>query len=329
MILTRAPLRVSLAGGGSDLPSFFNHDVGRVISFSIDKYVYLAFHHLFSGGIRIAYSMVEQVNDPNELNHPIFREVLKELKYSSSLEIGSFADVPANGTGLGSSSAFTNALIAGLLTLKNQPFTKNDIASMACNIEVEKCKQPIGFQDQWTSAIGGLNIFEFTNHNHVNLQRIELAKEKVEVLNQGLLLYYLGTGRTAANILQRQKSNIENCEKTRIAQKKIVELVEPMEQAVLSANLEQVGLILHENWRLKKLLANEISTLQIDEIYERALLAGAFGGKVVGAGGGGFLLLAVPIENREQFHANFAGLRELKFSIEFKGVSVVYDDRTH
>lgn len=328
MILTRAPLRISLAGGGSDLPAFFVQDSGSVISFSINKFVYLAIHDYFSGGIRIKYSNQEEVSAPDEITHPIFRETLLALRFQKSVEIASFADVPGDGTGLGSSSALTNALIAGLNAFNRIPVDKAKNAELACRIEIVSCKQNIGLQDQWSSALGGINVLTFEKDWSVHPEKVQLSQHSIDFINNDLRLFYLGKGRQATDILKEQSCNILSNVEFRNRQKSLVNMVPEMKTAIESGDADQVGFILNESWQIKRKMSSLITSNAIDSIYFDAIKSGASGGKVLGAGGGGFLLLCVPRKQKEKFDEMFVSLRELPFQIEFDGVGIEYDDRT-
>ena len=326
VLLSRSPLRISLLGGGSDLPSYLQYESGQVLAFSIDKYVYIAIHDFFAGGIRVSYSSQEHVMNPSSLQHPIFREALLALEFNDSVEIGAFADVPANGTGLGSSSAFTNALLAALYSYKSRSYSSEEIARLSCFVEIERCKQPIGYQDQWATAIGGLNHFYFDNKS-VSFESLGQNAQTKRVINDSLRLFYLNFGRAAGEILREVNSNISNNSNTRVAIKESINLIPDMKIAVSSGNVAQVGAILDEAWKLKQTMSTSVTTPAIQEIYSMARRSGALGGKVVGAGGGGFLLLCVPQDEKERFDNNFSSLRELPFAIEFNGLSIAYDDR--
>jgi len=325
MILAKCPLRISLIGGGSDLPAFLETDIGKVITFTINKFVYVAVHDFFSGGIRISYSQQEQVLNSYMIKHPIFRETLLELNFNKSVEIGSFADVPSSGTGLGSSSSFTNALIVGLKTFLKQPFTKDQVARIACKIEIERCRHPIGYQDQWATAFGGLNLINFSESD-VELRALPIVTTTKSIIDNSFRLFYLNKGRSANDILANIELNIRSSSKVKTAIKRSVELVPNMIQALEIADIDAIGLMLDEGWRLKQEYDNSVSTSEITDIYTKAKACGAIGGKIVGAGGGGFLLLCVPEKNSELFNSNFKGFRELYFSLETKGVEIVYND---
>ena len=216
MILSRAPLRVSLAGGGSDLPAYFEQESGSVLSFAIDKYVYIAAHELFKGGIRLSYSKTEEVNFAREITHPLIRETFLEAKFDLPVEIGSFADVPGTGTGLGSSSAFTVALFNCLLKMQG---TKNDryldpkfLAESACKIEIERCEQKIGKQDQYASAFGGINLIDFNSDGTTTVESLSSNPGLEDFINSNLSLFYLGFGRPGSEILNQQSSNVQTKE---------------------------------------------------------------------------------------------------------------------
>jgi D-glycero-alpha-D-manno-heptose-7-phosphate kinase len=327
MIVSRAPLRISLAGGGSDLPSFYQQGFGQVFSFAIDKYVYIACHELFSGGIRLSYSKTENVVSSAQIEHPLIRESLKFLNFDESIEIGSFADVPGSGTGLGSSSAFCVALVNAIKNYKGVPLDKEFLAQTACTIEIERCRDPIGKQDQYASAFGGINYFRFNQDESVDVQPIK-DTETTNFLEQTLLLYYLGSGRNSSSILFNQDKLMKSKQSAIDSVTFIRDLVPPMMKAVYDQNPIQMSTILNDSWIHKKSLEKQISSPEIDQILDTAIEAGALGGKVVGAGGGGFLLLVVDPAFRNQFVSNFSILRQLTFSISSSGAEIVYSDES-
>ena len=326
MILTRAPLRISLAGGGSDLPSFFSHGFGEVLSFAIDQYVYIAAHSYFSGGIRLSYSKTESVHKYLDIEHPLFRNAMKSLDFHGDIELSSFADVPGSGTGLGSSSAFTVALIHTLLTFNGQRQTAHEIASLACNIEIEMCGDPIGKQDQFASAYGGINRFKFVSDGSVTVNQDSNLLSKVEFLNNSLLLYYTGTGRSSTSILQEQSLAMVPGSDSFNAVSRIRDKVQEMQSFILAENVVGVGELLEQSWSDKKRLSSGISNPLFEGMLAKAKELGALGGKLVGAGGGGFLLLCVPYERRDRFIKEFDTLRHLPFKVSMQGVETVYND---
>jgi D-glycero-alpha-D-manno-heptose-7-phosphate kinase len=326
MILTRAPLRISLAGGGSDLPSFFSHGFGEVLSFAIDQYVYIAAHSYFSGGIKLSYSKTELVRSHVEIQHPLFRNAMKSLDFHGDIELSSFADVPGSGTGLGSSSAFTVALIHTLLTFNRNHMTAHEIASLACKIEIEMCRDPIGKQDQFASAYGGINRFKFLSDGSVTVNQNSSLLSKVDFLNNSLLLYYTGSGRSSTSILQEQSLAMAPGSGSFNAVSRIRDKVEEMENYILEENAFGMGQLLDESWNDKKSLSSGISNYLFEGMLAKAKELGALGGKLVGAGGGGFLLLCVTPEKRSTFIEKFDSLRHLPFKVSTQGVETVYSD---
>lgn len=324
LILTRAPLRISLMGGGSDLPAFYEEDFGDVFSFTINKYVYLALSKPFNHEIRLSYSRTEIVSTAEQIVHPLFRESLLEIGPSENIEIGSFADVPSSGTGLGSSSSFTVALLAGLLKYQERKLSPAQIAELACTIEITRCGDPIGKQDQYSSAIGGFNRFRFESDGSVGITPIEIASESRAKLLRGVFLIYLGFGRSPNRILETQTFNLLNSklavENTRL----IRDMVDETIDATMNSDLYALGALLDKAWELKKQLSAGISTDRIDDYYEKFKTWGASGGKLLGAGGGGFLFMIVPEKNQERFKAELysSPFRVLPIDFDFDGVKV-------
>ena len=325
MILTRAPLRISLMGGGSDLPAFYEKDFGDVFSFTINKYVYLALSKPFNDEIRLSYSRTEIVSSVGQIVHPLFRESLLEIGPDANIEIGSFADVPSSGTGLGSSSSFTVALLAGLLEFQKQKLSSEQIAELACKIEITRCGDPVGKQDQYSSAMGGFNKFRFESDGTVGIAPVEITPESRMNLLRGFYLIYLGFGRSPNKILETQTFNLQNSklavENTRL----IRDMVDETIFVTLNSDLRGLGNLLDKAWALKKQLSAGISTDRIDDYYEKFKAWGASGGKLLGAGGGGFLFMVVPEENQESFKTELSRspLRVLPIDFDFDGVKVL------
>lgn len=324
MIVTRTPLRISLAGGGSDIPNFYRSAGGAVLSFSINKNVYIACHGLYSGGIRLSYSKTERVAKPQEISHPLIRETLLALDFQDNIEIGSFADVPASGTGLGSSSVFTVGLINALGTYMRKEFSPHTLAETACEVEISRCGEPIGKQDQFAAAYGGINRITFNADDSVNVESIYTDSIR-DFLDSTMLLFDLGFGRKAGDILVRQNvamSDRDSFDKVAM----LKDMVVPMEEALRKTSSSEVANLLRESWQQKKMVVSGINTGEIDEVYEFALKCGAIAGKVVGAGGGGFLLLMVEPGWKEVFREKFRILRELPFQVNRNGSEVVLSD---
>ena len=323
MIITRTPFRVSFIGGGSDLPDFYEKHPGAVLSTTIDKYMYISSHRFFEPDkIRVKYSRTETVNQADEIQHPIMREVLKEFSIKGGLEVSSIADVPS-GTGLGSSSSFTVGLLHALKVKSGASISKENLAREACRVELDLLKEPIGKQDQYAAAYGGLNIYEFKPGGEVAVKPVDVTHETIQELESNLLLFYTGDQRSASSILTEQKQNIKT-EENFEALKKMVSMVEDANKALKSNHLNDFGKILHENWMLKKSLAQGISNDAINQAYDAALHAGAIGGKLLGAGGGGFLLFYVPQPHHLPVTEALKALRRFDFNFEQDGSKLIH-----
>lgn len=323
MILARAPLRISLAGGGSDLPSFYESDFGEVINFTINKYVYIAAHTLFHGGIRLSYSKTEQVNKIEEIVHPLFRNTLQFLNYNNSLEVSSFADVPGNGTGMGSSSAFTSALLKAIGNLCDRNFEPAALAEAVCHIEMDLCKDPIGKQDQYASAIGGINRFVFQKNGAVEIKKNPALISRTNFLDESLLLYYTGMGRKSSDILIKQNLNLNGEKIFHRLTNQLRDLVPAVESAIIAENAFELGGYLTESWKIKEKLAEGIGNSQINDLLDCAMQKGALGGKLLGAGGGGFLLLCVEPSDCQNFQSRFKECNNLPFKYVSKGAEIL------
>ncbi len=323
LIITRTPFRVSFIGGGSDMPDFYSRHPGAVLSTTINKYMYISSHRFFEPDqIRVKYSKTETVKNVRELQHPILREVFSQFGISGGLEVSSIADVPS-GTGLGSSSSFTVGLLHNLNVIQNKVVTKDLLAQEACRVEIDLLKEPIGKQDQYAAAFGGLNVFQFKSSGEVNVEPMHQQKEVMEQLERNLLLFYTGDQRRASNILSEQKKNISDDAQFE-SLKKMVTLVNDARQAILSNRLDDFGKILHENWLLKKGLASGITNDSIDQAYDAARNAGAIGGKLLGAGGGGFLLFYCPDNSQPKVIEALKVLRKFDFKFEQEGSKLIH-----
>ena len=321
VILGKAPFRISFAGGGSDLRAFYEKHSGAVVSTSIDKYMYIMLHPYFHDKIRIKYSKLEDVSRVEDIKHSLVRECLKRLRVQTGIEIASIADVPAR-TGLGSSSSFAVCLLHILHAYKGRYVSKPELAEMASEIEIDILKEPIGKQDQYAASFGGLNFMRFNPDGTALVEPLALKPEKIEALEKSLLLFYVGGARRASSILGRIKRDIgqgEAFQKT----KALVGLAEDLRASLLKGDIAALGEILGEGWRLKKSLSRSISNTKIDECYDRAIRAGAVGGKLLGAGGGGFLLFHCPPKNQGRLRRAL-DLRELRFRFENAGSTIIY-----
>jgi len=322
MIGTRTPFRVSFIGGGSDLKEFYSITNGCVISTTIDKYMYLFIHQYFDNKIQVKYSKTELVNNISEVKHPIVREVLKRFSVNS-IDINSIADVPA-GTGLGSSSSYAVGLLHAFYAYKNKYVSSEQLAREACEIEIDILKEPIGKQDQYAAAYGGFNKISFYANGHVDIEPIIMDPEVFEKLQSNLLMFYLGSTRKASDVLYDQKQNILSDKNKFNALSEMKDLTIEIQKCMIDSNLDQFGKLLDYNWQLKKSLSKKISRSDIDDIYELGVKNGAIGGKVLGAGGGGFILFYC----EELFHNKLRNalkqLRELSFKFERTGSKIIY-----
>lgn len=328
MIISRTPFRISFAGGGSDLKEYYQNYGGAVLSVTIDKYVYLSMHPYFNENkIFLKYSGNELVDKAEDIKHRIIRQVFTNLKISG-VDMNSSADIPA-GTGLGSSSAFTSGLLNLSYAYLGQFVSKEMIAKLACEIEIDQLGEPIGKQDQYACAVGGLNFIEFRENEQVVVSKVKLNVDKQERLEKNLLMFYLGTTRSASSILSEQRSNIISSSEKHNNLHKMVKLAYDLQSELLSGRIDSLGEILHTGWMYKKELASQISNPQIDHYYEKALKAGATGGKLLGAGGGGFLLFYVPEENQQSVREEMSGLAELPFRFDSSGSTIVFADQQY
>jgi D-glycero-alpha-D-manno-heptose-7-phosphate kinase len=325
MIITRVPFRVSFCGGGSDLPAFYEKEAGCVISTSIKKYMYLTIHkNFFSDQIVLKYSKTEKVDNVDKIEHKIFKQCLKDFKLTG-VELSSVADVPS-GTGLGSSSSFTVALLELLYAYKGEYRSKAELAKEACNIEINELKKPIGKQDQYAAAFGGLNFIEFLPNGEVNVEPIIMKEESYKKLENNLLMFYIGDEHSASEILSEQSKNMNNVDKFE-AQRKMCKITRELKRELQNNNVDALGRSLHENWLLKKSLASGISNPFIDSVYEKAINNGALGGKLLGAGGAGFMLFYVPNDKQNDVRRALSNLREMEFEMDNSGATIIHFDR--
>ena len=321
MIITKTPFRVSFCGGGSDMANFYEKYGGCVLSTSINKYCYISIHPYFNENqTLLKYSENELVDSPDQIKHRIFRQVLTDMGVHG-VEISSTADIPG-GTGLGSSSTFTVGLLNTLNCYNGKFVSKDKLAKLACEVEIEKLGNPIGKQDQYGAALGGLNFIRFNQDGSVSHEPILMEGKTYKELQKNLLMFYTGTTRSANTILAEQTKNITSEDKARNLLK-MCGLAKDMKVALENNDISSFGKILDEGWQLKKELASGIANQAIDEAYEIAMKNGALGGKLLGAGGGGFLLFYCEEEKQEQLKKAI-GLKELDFSFERDGTSVIY-----
>ena len=324
MIIVRSPLRISLGGGGTDLPSYYKKYEGSLVAAAINKYVYVSVSRPFYQGIVLKYSKIEKVLDISDIEHPLFREVLATLNLKTpQIEVSSFADIPS-GTGLGSSGSYLTALIKALYTHYRKTIHPKELAELACQIEIEKLMEPVGKQDQYIAAFGGINQFEFHKDGRVSSSQLNLQLQTSHDLEDNLLLFFTGITRPASSILQDQQrktlSNdaqmVDNLHFTK-------ELGIRCKNALLKGDTYLYGELLHEHWEHKKSRTQGITNGYTDEVYSSALKNGAVGGKLVGAGGGGFLLFYAKDKEKLQAKMTEIGLEEVRFQFDTEGTKVI------
>ncbi|MCP4265484.1 MAG: GHMP kinase [Candidatus Brocadiaceae bacterium] len=324
MIITRTPFRVSFVGGGSDLVDFYcRNGYGAVVSATIKKYMYIVIHPYFHDKIRLKYSKTEDVSSVEEIEHPIIKECMKKVNVERGIEIASFADIPA-GTGLGSSSAFTVGLLNALYSFKGQLVSKERLAREACEIEIDILKEPIGKQDQYAVSYGGINYIKFNNDESVFVEKILCSAETKELLRKSLLMFYLGGNRKASNILEKQRENMVNIDKYNKL-KEMVSLADEAKEVFTISGIDSIGKILHKGWLLKRCLCDNISNDAIDNYYNVALNNGCSGGKLLGAGGSGFLMFYCEPDHQKALRAVFP-LKELDVEFDQEGTKVIFFD---
>jgi len=324
MIVVRSPLRISLGGGGTDVPSYYEDHSGFLIAAAIDKYVYITLHQTFVKELIIKYSKLERVKSIDQVEHPIIREALKYVGVGAPyLEITSMADIPA-GTGLGSSGSFTTALLKALHTLQKNLIHPRELAEQACHIELNLLKEPIGKQDQYIAAYGGITCFNFLPNHEVEAWPLKIDQETLFNLEDNLLLFFTGYSRSASNILQEQdkKSKMKDVDMTTNLHF-IKELGFKSKAALENGNLTEFANLMNIHWEQKKQRSNNMSNSEIDSWYELAKLNGALGGKMIGAGGGGFLMFYSEDKIRLRHVMQKAGLNEVRFRFDFSGTQVV------
>ena len=322
MIMTRTPFRISFAGGGSDLAAFYEKHEGCVLSASINKYMYIMIHPTFNcADTKVKYSQTEIVSNIRDIKHPIAKQALLDFDLEG-VEINSVADIPS-GTGLASSSAYTVGLLHALCAYSGKYCSQEKIAKKACELEIEKLGEPIGKQDQYGCAVGGLKFIRFFSNGEVDVEPIILSKENTCMLNDNLIMFYVGGVHSAGQILKEQGQNISQKDKY-INLVKMTELAYELKECLLNGELSAFGKILDKGWHLKRELANGITNPEIDKYYKIGIENGASGGKLLGAGGGGFLLFYCEKERQMRLRSALSDLVELPFEIDFGGSKVIY-----
>lgn len=323
MIISRTPFRISFVGGGSDLEAFYAQHQGAVLSTSIDKYMYISSHKYFHRDqIQVKYSQTETVNHIDDLKHPLLREALRMTDIKGGIEISSIADIPS-GTGMGSSSAFTVGLLHNLHAINRKFVTQEALAIEACKIEIDVLKEPIGKQDQYAAAFGGLNIIYFNKDGSVKVEPLYIDNLIYDQLQENLLMFYVGNQRKASEILTEQKNNSTSIDKFN-ALKQMVGFVSEMRDVLYAGRLNDFGKLLHENWILKQKLASKISNPEINEIYDAGIKNGASGGKLLGAGGGGFMLFYCEKAKQNKLKEALKKYESIDFKFERDGSKIIY-----
>ena len=324
MIVVQAPLRISLFGGGTDFRDFFETEGGCVLSAAIDKYIFVIIKGRFDNKIRIGYTQTEMVDHPSQVQHELVREALLQTGIQSGVEISTLADIPSTGSGLGSSSTVTVGLLHAMYTYQGRLVGAEQLAQEACQIEIDRLAKPIGVQDQYIAAYGGLRLLEFGPGIKICTHHLNISKDTRLRLAENLMLFFTGVTRQSSTILAEQKINISaRLETLRRMKAQALEAYRYLQVGDLSS----IGNLLDESWHLKKQLASRISNGAIDEIYQAAREAGASGGKISGAGGGGFLLLFCPHQYQDKVRQALGRLQELSFNLENEGTKVIFNYR--
>jgi D-glycero-alpha-D-manno-heptose-7-phosphate kinase len=324
MIVSCAPFRVSFAGGGSDIAQFYRRERGAVLSCAIAKYAFVVVHPFFNASkYHLKYTRTELVDRIDQIQHPILREALRMQKIDPGIEVVSVADIPA-GTGLGSSSSFSVALLNALYAHRRVFAPKEVLAQEACALEIDCLREPIGKQDQYAAAYGGVNLIEFERHGGVTVQPLLLPTPIAAELESNMLLFFTGSQRDARTVLSQQLTAMESDEATFGRLQSMVELAYEMRELLLAGDLDGFGKALHRGWEMKRRISAMISTSAIDQVYERALLAGALGGKIAGAGGGGFLVLYCPKAAQPRVRKALADLQSLDFRFDWGGARIAF-----
>jgi len=326
MIITRSPLRISLGGGGTDLPSYYKKHGGFFISGAVDKYMHIVVNNRFEPGIRLSYSQTEIVDSVDEIRHPSVREVLRLLDLREKLEIVSLADVPA-ATGLGSSGSFTVGLLNALYARQRVVKTPEEVAEAACDIAMNRLREPSGKQDEYVASLGGIRSYEIDRRGRVTAKELDMSENTLSELEYGIMMFYTGITRKAGEVLGKQQAKVSEGDDEALERMHSIKRIGlESKKALETSDLKRFGELLHEHWTVKRGITDNMSTDSVDKWYSAARKSGALGGKLVGAGGGGFLMLFC-LESREKVRAALAkeGLTEMRFRFDFEGSKVIYN----
>lgn len=326
MIISRTPLRVSFLGGGSDLPAYYRRHGGAVLSTAIDKAVYVTVSKKFDDAVRVSYSRTEEVACASQVEHPLVRESLTMLGVDGGVEITSVADIPAKGTGLGSSSSFTVGLLNALHTYLGRPTSPKLLAEGSCRVELERCGEPIGKQDQYSAAFGGFNFIRFNADDTVDVEPVACPPGIIDDLQERLVFFYTGLTRSASALLHEQSQAVGKPGGKSDDTARLVRLAEQAHADLVAGDISSFGPMLDEAWRMKRQLNSGVTNPSIDDAYEAATAAGAEGGKILGAGGGGFLMFLAPPERHDAIRRALAHLREtpLRFAPDRSSIIFVH-----
>jgi D-glycero-alpha-D-manno-heptose-7-phosphate kinase len=322
MIVIQTPLRISFFGGGTDFAGYYLENGGCVLSSAIDKYIFVTIKKRFDKKLRVGYTRTEMVDDVSEIDHELIREAMRITGIRDGVEITTMGDIPSEGSGLGSSSTVTVGALHSMYTLHGDIVSSECLARQACEIEIDRLGKPIGVQDQYIAAYGGLRFMEFDTNGEVRTEKVALKYHDRRRLEENLLLFYTGTTRKADSILKEQKQNIQD--RTAILNQ-MKQIAYDARKKLEAGQVDAVGELLDDSWQLKKQLATRISNGTIDETYERAKAAGALGGKITGAGGGGFLLFYCRPENQEKLRVALHEMYELPVRLESNGSKVIFN----
>lgn len=327
MIICRTPLRMSFVGGGSDLKEYYKKKKGAVLSTTINKYIYVSINKKFDDNIRLSYSVMENVDNIINIKHSIIRNALKYLKIEKGIEITSISDVPSKGTGLGSSSSFTVSLVHALYKYLGLEISKQELGRLASYIEIDMCGEVIGKQDQYSAAFGGINLIEFNEDDSVTLSPVLITPNTKKKIEESIILFFTGRIRSASDLLKKQSENIKQPHK-RVLISDMVDLAYDMKNLIENNDFESFGKLLDKNWKLKKQLFSEISDNEIDDLYSSGIKAGATGGKLLGAGNGGFIMFyADPDKHFEITKTMISkGLKKFSFNFDNTGSKIIFSD---
>jgi D-glycero-alpha-D-manno-heptose-7-phosphate kinase len=327
MIVSRTPLRMSFVGGGSDLPSYYRQAGGAVLSTSVDKYMYITINKKFDNDIRLSYSVTENESCTQQIKHPIVRNTLELLNIRGGIEITSISDIPSEGSGLGSSSSYTVALLHALYAYKGESASKEELGRLSSHIEIDLCGDKIGKQDQYAAAFGGLNLIEFNEDDSVVVSPVICKPETIKKMEESIIVFYTGRTRSASALLSEQSDNMKKADKRELMSN-MVSLAYDMRNLLENDDVESLGELLNKNWQLKRQMTVDISDSQIDGWYSKGILAGATGGKILGAGNGGFMMFFAPKEKHARITKVMKGLQRVPFSFDNSGSKIIFSDQT-